>query len=362
MDMKQVVQVKLLVDPEQTTALLRTMEAFNAACNVVAEVAFAERTADKIRLQPLVYGRVRGDFGLSAQMAVRCISKACEAYKRDKRIQPTFRPRGAMPYDERILSYKAADRVSILTLDGRILVPIMFGPYCADRLGMRRGQADLVYREGSFYLLQTIDVPTPPERAAECWLGVDLGIANIATDSDGNAFSGAKIKGIRHRYQRVRQRLQKKRTRPAKRLLAKRRAKESRFARDTNHCTSKSIVRKAEGTGRGIAMENLKGIRLRITARKAHRRTLHSWAFAQLQAFIAYKAAMAGTPVVFVDPRHTSQACPSCGLVDRRNRPSQAIFRCVACGFGGPADHIAAINIGRRGAVMRPHATPAQAE
>ena len=358
MDMKQVVQVKLLPDAGQVAALLRTMEAFNAACNIVAGVAFAEHTADKIRLQPHVYGRIRGEFGLSAQMAVRCISKACEAYKRDKRIQPSFRPHGAMPYDERILSYKAADRVSILTLDGRFLVPIVFGPHCADRLGMRRGQADLVYRDGAFYLLQTIDVPTPPERATEDWLGVDLG---IATDSDGEAFSGSKIKGLRHRYQRVRQRLQKKRTRSARRLLAKRRAKESRFARDTNHCTSKSIVRKAEGTGRGIAMENLKGIRLRITARKAHRRTLHSWAFDPLQSFISYKAAMAGLPVVLVDPSHTSQTCPSCGLVDRRSRPSQSVFRCVGCGFGGPADHIAAINIGRRGAVMRPYATPAQA-
>ena len=110
MDMKQVVQVKLLADPEQTVALLRTMEAFTAACNVVAEVAFVEHTADKIRLQPVVYGRIRGEFGLSAQMAVRCISKACAAYKRDKRIQPTFRPHRAMPYDERILAYKAAGR------------------------------------------------------------------------------------------------------------------------------------------------------------------------------------------------------------------------------------------------------------
>ena len=61
----------------------------------------------------MVYGRIRGEFGLSAQMAVRCISKACQAYKRDRRIQPG--PRGAMPYAERILSYKAADRSSILT-------------------------------------------------------------------------------------------------------------------------------------------------------------------------------------------------------------------------------------------------------
>jgi IS605 OrfB family transposase len=359
--MKQVVQGKLLPDAEQASALLRTMEAFNAACNAGAEVAFRERSANKFRLQPLVYRDLRERFGLSAQMAVRCISEVCGAYKRDKRIRPHFRLRGAVPYDERILSYKAADRVSILTLGGRILVPIVFGAHCADRLGMRRGQADLVYRDSTFYLLQTIDVPTPSERAAEDWLGVDLGIINIATDSDGEVFSGAKIKGIRHRYQRVRQRLQKKRTRSAKRLLAKRRHREARFARDVNHCVSKRIVAKAKGTGRGVAMENLKGIRTRITARKAHRRQLSSWSFGQLQAFIGYKAALAGVPVALVNPRHTSQTCPSCGLVDRRNRPSQSVFQCVACGFGGLADHIAALNIRSRGAVMRPHATPAVA-
>ncbi len=352
MALKQVVPVNLLCAADQTAALLRTLEAFNTARTVIAG-ACAERTADKIRLRPMVYGRIRGEFGLSAQMAVRCISKAGEAYKRDRRIQPG--PRGAMPYAERVLSYKAADRSSILTREGRIFVPIVFGPYCADRLGMR-GQADLVYRDGTCCLLQTIDVPTPPERAAEDGLGVDLGIANLATDSDGEVFSGAKIKGPRHRYQRVGQRLQKKWTRSAKR-----RHKESRFARDTKHCTSKSIVRQAEGTGRGMALENLQGIRLRIPAGKAQRRTLHSWGFAPRQACSAYKAAMAGVPVVLVDPRHTSSACPSCGLVDRRNRPSPTVFRCVDRGFGGPADHIAAINIGRRGAVMRPYAPPAPA-
>ncbi|MDQ3700987.1 MAG: transposase, partial [Chloroflexota bacterium] len=56
--------------------------------------------------------------------------------------------------------------------------------------------------------------------------------------------------------------------------------------------------------------------------------------------------------VYAVDPRHTSQTCPSCGLIDRRNRKTQATFRCIGCGFAGPADHVAATNIARRGVVV----------
>jgi hypothetical protein len=58
-------------------------------------------------------------------MAVRAIAKACEAYKRDKTLRPTFRPDGAVAYDQRILSRKGRDSVSILTLDGRIIVPVV---------------------------------------------------------------------------------------------------------------------------------------------------------------------------------------------------------------------------------------------
>lgn len=79
---------------KQATALLETMERFNAACNAIAEVAFRERTANKIRLQKLVYQDVRERLGLSAQMTVRAISKVAEAYKRDRSKKPSFRPHG----------------------------------------------------------------------------------------------------------------------------------------------------------------------------------------------------------------------------------------------------------------------------
>jgi putative transposase len=120
-------------------------------------------------------------------------------------------------------------------------------------------------------------------------------------------------------------------------------------------------VAEAERTGRGIALEDLKGIRGRVRLRKPQRATLHSWAFHQLGRFVAYKARRAGVAVVHVDPAYTSQACSACGHVDRANRPDQATFRCRSCGFAGHADWNAARNIAQRGAAgwaaaNQPHA------
>ena len=114
--------LKLTPTEEQHHALLETMHAFNAACNYVASVAFAEKTANKFELQKLVYSELRGTYKLAAQLAIRAISKASEAYKRDKSIPPTFQPEGAIVYDERVMSFKGLLTVSLLTIQGRVLV------------------------------------------------------------------------------------------------------------------------------------------------------------------------------------------------------------------------------------------------
>lgn len=348
--------VKLQPNTDQAQALLRTMERCNAACNAIAAVAFRERTANKIRRQKLIYADIRATFGLSAQLTVRAISQVAEAYKRDQRIQPRFRPQGAIVYDPRVLSWKGRDRVSILTLAGRQLIPVVLDGYHQARMDRIRGQADLIYRDGQFYLAVVVDVPEPPPLQPDDGLGVDLGIVNLTADSDGQTYAGDQVNGLGQRHARLRQRLQKKGTQSAKRLLKKRRRKEARFATDVNHRIAKQRVAKAQATRRGMALEDLTGIRDRITVRRAQRRRQHSWSFHRLRSFIEYQARWAGVPVAFVDPRNTSRTCPPCGLIDKRNRPDQAHFRCIGCGFAGPADTIAAGNIARRAAVNQPHA------
>jgi len=117
---KLIAQLKLLPTPEQADALRRTLAAANDACNSISAVAWDTRTFGKFELQKLVYQDVRDAFHLSAQLAIRCIAKVADAYKLDRKVQRIFLPRGAIPYDDRILSYNLkGSQVSIWTLGGR---------------------------------------------------------------------------------------------------------------------------------------------------------------------------------------------------------------------------------------------------
>ncbi len=344
--------VKLNTSIEHNDALLETMHRFNEACNYIANIAFERKTANKIELQKVVYYDVRERFGLSAQLVIRAIAKVSEAYKRDRTIKPEFRSDGAIVYDQRILSWRKLEAVSILTISGRQIIPIRIGEYQKVRLDRIRGQADLIYRDGIFYLAVVVEVPEPSKFDAVGVLGVDLGIVNLATDSDGETFSGKQIDDVRERNAELRANLQKAGTKSAKRHLKKLSGRERRFHRDVNHVISKKVVAKAKDTGKAVVLEDLEGIRTSTTVRKAQRSRNHSWAFRQLRSFIEYKAALAGVPVVLVNPRGTSHICPACGHNERGNRPNRDTFRCVKCGFSGCADHIAAINIAARAAIV----------
>ncbi|MCJ7632273.1 transposase [Candidatus Bathyarchaeota archaeon] len=345
--MKQTILIKLVPNETQFAELKETMQQFNEACNTVADTAFQRRVFNNWQLQHLIYRQIREQFHLSSQMAVRAISKVADSYKRDKTTKPTFDLNGAMVYDQRILSWKGLEYVSILTLRGRQKIPISIGFYQEARIDKIRGQADLILRDGKFYLAATIEAPETEPFTPIDFLGVDLGVKNIATDSDGERWVGKELNGIRSRHAKLRSKLQTMGTKSAKRLLKKRSGKEYRFATAINHAISKRIVQKAKDTLRGIALENLKGIRLRVTVKGSRqRRVLHSWGFNQLQNFIEYKAKVAGVPVVYIEPKNTSRTCPNCGYIAKTNRDGEQ-FYCGKCGFVGHADHIAAVNIGR---------------
>ena len=352
--MKLTLLVKLAPDDEQYSLLLQTMERFNEACDDIAKVAYHNRLANNWALHKLVYYRIREQYGLSAQMTVRAIGKVVEAYKRDKNILCKFKPHGAMVYDERILSWKGLEYASILTLEGRIKVPIRIGEYQKARMDRLKGQADLLLRNGVFYLAATIDAPEETPYDPVGTLGVDLGLKYLSYDSDGEHYSGKQVDEVRERNAKLKADLQSCGTKSAKRHLKHLSGKESRFKRNVNHVISKNLVAKAKGTQRRIALEDLKGIRKGVSARRSQRSRLHSWGFHQLRHFVEYKARLEGVQVIPVYPRGTSHICPACGVEDRKNRPERDLFRCIGCGYAGHADHVAAINIAARANVNRP--------
>ena len=146
--MNLTLKIKLLSDEEQYKRLLHTMQVFNQACNYISEFAYTNKIFAKYDIHKHCYYDIRDKFSLSSQMAVRAVGKVSESYKeKTKRVSlHTFRDTGAMILDDRLLSFKGMEKASMLTLNGRIEVPIMVAEYHRGMLMGRRirGQADLI--------------------------------------------------------------------------------------------------------------------------------------------------------------------------------------------------------------------------
>lgn len=347
--MKLTLQLKLLPSEEQAGSLLQTLKESNSACNHISDIAWQNQVFNQYKLHHLTYHSLKASTRLTAQVLVRCISKVCDAYKLDRKHERSFRPLGGITYDPRILSYKQ-DTVSIWSIDGRLRISFLchnpkYLPYI-------KGEADLVYNKGKFYLFQTVEIIEDAVHDVEDFIGVDFGITDIATLSDGTSFGSKELKRVRNKQFKTRRSVQRKGTAGSRNLLKRLKGREHRHATIINHTISKHIVAKAQETNSGIAIEDLTHIRDRTRVRKPQRRMHHSWAFAQLRSFLEYKTQLAGIPLLVVSPRYTSKTCNVCKHIgDRRGKR----FECANCGNVADADVNAALNIAQLGAsVDRP--------
>jgi putative transposase len=348
METTRTIVLKLQPTAEQAAELDATLRAFADACNHIAGVARREHTTNKVLIQRACYCEVRETFGRSANLAIRAIARVCAVLKVPEKAHSAFLPT-SIDCDARIFAFREwAWTVSLTSLESRQRIETAPGEYQKRGLkGTKPTAAQLVKRKGRFFMHVQLSGEAPKPIDSDEFLGVDLGIAKIATTSDDpNGHSGGPVENVRKKHTLQRKRLQRKGTKGAKKKLRRLAGKEARFRRHENHCISKSIVQTAKGTGRGIALENLRGIRGRITDRGGDARNrLSGWSFHQLVGFLSYKATDPGIPIVQVDPRNTSRTCSRCGHCEKANRKTQAQFLCLQCGFSADADWNAARNI-----------------
>ena len=182
-------------------------------------------------------------------------------------------------------------------------------------------------------------------------------------------------KQVRHQANhsaRLRKRLQQKGTRGAKRRLKRIEQRERRLKVQANHSIAKQII--TQHPHALIGLEQLTDIRERTRRRKRKRqkngkgslpvspkarkanRVYSQWSFAELHAFLSYKARLSGSLAVKVDADYTSKACPICGHTEDSNRPRKGLlFVCQNpnCGYTLHADLIGARNITMRTLVLR---------
>ncbi len=407
--MQQIItaKLKLTTTPAQFAHLRQTQLAYRDALNAVSVYAFEHgKAASADRLQKGMYAELRMRYTLPAQMACNVPRQVGATYKglwtklkqnsehhRSKRTKKWFKgldqaPKYVSPtltYNYgRDYSFKTEQRVSILTLQGRVIVGYQgYAQHLAlIQKGATIGAAKLWYDRPhkQFYLLVALEVevaePTP--EVQQHIVGVDVGqryLAVTATLSEkSHFFSGKAVRAKADHYARTRKRLQRKGTRSATRRFITLSGRERRFKLNTNHVVAKTIVHAHPNTL--IGLEELTGIRERTKRPKRRRegkqvlpltpkqrranRHASKWAFAELHTFIAYKAALSGSSfVVKVDADYTSKACPLCGYIDKCNRPGNGLtFVCQnnECGYQVRTRHAYTLHsdlIGARNIAMR---------
>lgn len=186
-----------------------------------------------------------------------------------------------------------------------------------------------VKREGrNWYALLTVEVPCATEHHGPA-VGIDVGITTLAALSTGELIANARPSRRVEREMRRRQRQLarckrgSKRRRKVKAHVTQLHAKIAR-TRDTHlHQVTASL---ASRFGM-IAVEklNIKGLAAGMLARD-----VHDVAWGRFNQMLRYKVAKTGGKVIEVDPKFTSQICPSCGVIKRKEL-SERVHSCP-CG------------------------------
>jgi len=352
--MNRTIQIRLKPTPEQVKALAETTKQFTESFNAVCAEGWRLRENNAYTLHHLTYRKCKAanpalvsDHHCQARQRAAAALKATMALER--KGKKVSRPQSAFcPPSYNSNTYRldwAARSVNLSTTRGRIHVPFILPVYATWAEGHKLTTADLIHRKGKWYLYVCVDVPDVPFVDKDAAVGVDLGVTRPAVTSD-NRFHGKKHwREVVKRTFRLTRKLQLNGSKSAKHHLRRLAGRQARFRRDCDHVISKRIVSNVE-PGTTIVIENLTNIRARVKASRGEaKRRLHSWSFAQLAAFLAYKAEAKGCRVVRIDPRHTSQRCNACGHIYRGNRRTQSEFQCRSCGHRQNADLNASKNI-----------------
>ena len=354
-------KIRIYVTEEQEESLRITSKAYQKACNWLSEKVFNSKNLNQAQLNKLFYKELRDTFGLKSQMAQSVMKTVIASYKSAQSNGHSWslvqykHPSYDLVWNR---DYSLNDRLfSLNTLDGRIKLPY-------EKKGMhgyfdgtwKFGTAKLVRKFDKWFLHvpMTKEIPQLVLEDVSNVVGVDLGINFLATiyDSKGKTtfFNGRKVKHKREQFKSTRKSLQQRQTASSRKRILKMGQRENRYVLDVNHQVTKALV-EMYPKGTLFVLEDLTGIRQATEKIRVKNRYVSvSWAFHQFRQLLEYKAQLYGHKVIAVSPKYTSQTCPKCGHVDKKNRNKKThTFTCVNCHYQSNDDRIGAMNLYRKG-------------
>lgn len=200
-----------------------------------------------------------------------------------------------------------------------------------------------------WYVIFSCDLGNAPEASGDgSEVGIDLGLKAFIVTSDGESVEPPRYyRESQKKLRRAQRSVSRKkkgsgRRRKAREQVARLHEKTANQRRDFHHKQARRLV----DTHGLIAHEalNIEGM-----ARTRLAKATHDAGWASFLNILSYKAEEAGTRVVAVDPRNTTQWCSVCGaLPEIKKALSERVHECP-CGYVADRDVNAALNILRLG-------------
>jgi putative transposase len=291
------------------------------------------------------------------QQALKDLVRAYRNFFEGRADLPRFKKKG------RHDAFRYPDPKQFAVDDGRVKLPKLgWVRYRRSRAVSGTPKQLTISREGEHWFVsiqteQEVEAPVHPANSA---VGLDVGVVKFAALSSGETFapvsSYRKYKKKLAREQRALARKEKysNNWRKQKARIGRLHVKIARIRNDFLHKTSTTIskthalvvledlsVKSMSRSGRGTV--NAPGRNVR--AKAGLNTSILDQGWAEFRRQLEYKQTWRGGMVIAIDPRNTSRTCPCCGHVSAENRKTQAVFRCVRCGYGADADVNAARNI-----------------
>jgi len=338
--MRKAIKIKINIPEERIQDVKDLMNTASEIFNIHTEYAFNNKTYSKQKAHHELYGSVREKYAAVPSGLIQSIrDNALESMKAiECKISIKKSGYSTLRFDKRTSTLRGR-QLTLSCIGNRIKIILNIPKYFRSIFyNWKYLCCMLSFRDECFWISLVFDGEAEKTNDVGV-IGIDRGIYNIATTSDGEQFSGKAVRSTRRKHLYTRKTLQKKGTRSAKLRLVSMKGKEKRFIRDVNHCISKSIVKKPANI---YVLEDLKGMREQRKGKKLNK-WLSNWSFFQLETFLTYKAGFKGKRIEYVDARYTSQKCSVCGVIEKKNR-KKSVYLCK-CGNKLHSDINAAINI-----------------
>ncbi|VVB63425.1 Putative transposase DNA-binding domain protein [uncultured archaeon] len=365
MEVSRKVFCSLKVNEADLAKLNSMVKSFEDACNYASEFSFRKRIIEAKILHDRVYRELRVIFKLPAALAVRAIQKVASSYRESSYKLHIFKER-SLTLDRKLFCLKRTGKLvaSIATASGRIKAELKVGDYQRSLLRNPVTGARLILKRGVPHIQICVACDVLPKEM-DYPVGVDLGTRKLLVASNGFKIDGRAVNAKKQHFRSLKNSLKEKGTSSAKRRLKRLIKREKQWFRTTLHQSSRALVESLD-EGNYLVLERLYGTKVRRGSKRNRRCTkpsFQSFAIGRLHQMISYKCGDQGIPVILAKPDFTSQRCPRCGTIDKFNRRSQALFRCVNCGYQHNADFVASINLrelalGGWAAVSQPNAVP----